>query len=63
MNELVTMVNMTLKNTNKKVKIQGKMSPSFDTVVGLRQGDALSTFNKTVCGEGYENCEHKPRRR
>ena len=54
---------MRLKNTNEKVKIQGKMSPSFDTVVGLRQGDALSTFNKSVCGEVYKNCENKPRRR
>ena len=25
------------------MKIQGKVSPSFETVVGLRQGDALST--------------------
>jgi hypothetical protein len=57
------MVNMTLKNSNKKVKIQGKMSPSLDTVVGLRQGDTLSTFNQSVCGEGYKNHENKPRRR
>jgi hypothetical protein len=53
---------VTLKYINKKVKIQGKISSSFDTVVGLRQGDALSTFNKSVCGEGYKNCENKPRR-
>ena len=52
---------MTLKN-NKKVKIQGKKSASFDMVVALSQGDALSTFNKSVCEEGYKNCENKPRR-
>jgi hypothetical protein len=29
--------------THNKVKIQGKLSPNFETVVGLRQGDSLST--------------------
>jgi len=35
---------MTLANTNSKVKIQGKVLPSFETVIGLRQGDSLSTL-------------------
>jgi hypothetical protein len=26
------------------MKIQGKVSPSFETVAGLKQGDALSTL-------------------
>jgi len=29
----------TLANTNSKVKIQGKLSLSFETMIGLRQGD------------------------
>jgi hypothetical protein len=32
---LVRMVKMTLANTNSKVKIQGKLSPSFETAIGL----------------------------
>jgi hypothetical protein len=35
---------MTLANTNRKVKIQGKLSPSFETTTGLRQGDLLATL-------------------
>jgi hypothetical protein len=35
---------MTLESTNNKVKVQGKMSPSFQTVAGLRQGDSLATL-------------------
>jgi LEA14-like dessication related protein len=42
--KLVRLVKMTLTNTKRKVKIQGKPSPSFETVVGLRQGDSLSTL-------------------
>ena len=38
------MVKKTLQDTNTNVKIQGKMSSSFETVVGLRQGDALATL-------------------
>jgi hypothetical protein len=41
---LVRLVKMTLESTNNKVKIQGKMSQSFQTVAGLRQGDSLSTL-------------------
>jgi hypothetical protein len=39
---LVRLVKMTLEKTNNREKIQGKMSPSFETVMGLRQGDALA---------------------
>jgi hypothetical protein len=42
--KLVRVVNMTLESTGNKVKVQGKMSPSFQTVAGLRQGDSLSTL-------------------
>jgi hypothetical protein len=42
---------MTLANTNNKVKIQGKLSPSFETVVGLRQGNSLSTLLFNLCME------------
>jgi hypothetical protein len=45
--KLVRLVKMTLTNTKSKVKIQGKLSPSFETVVGLRQGDSLSTYYLT----------------
>jgi hypothetical protein len=37
--KLVRLVKMTLTNTNSKVKMQGKLSPSFKTMIGLRQGD------------------------
>jgi len=37
--KLVRLARMTLTNTNSKVKIQGKLSPSFETTTGLRQGD------------------------
>jgi len=33
--KLVRLVRMTLTNTNSKVKIQGKLSPSFETTIGL----------------------------
>jgi sorting nexin-29 len=42
--KLVRLVKMTLANKNSKVKIQGKLSPSFETMIGLRQGDSLSTL-------------------
>jgi hypothetical protein len=44
LDKLVRLVKMTLESTNNKVKVQGKMSPSFQTVAGLRQGDSLSTL-------------------
>ena len=49
--KLVRLVKMTLANTNRKVKIQGKLSPSFETMIGLRQGDALSTLLFNLCIE------------
>ena len=49
--KLVRLVKMTLVNTNSKVKIQGKLSPSFETVIGLRQGDSLSTLLFNLCME------------
>ena len=49
--KLVTMAKMTLMSTNNKVKIQGKLSPSFETAVGLRQGDSLSTLLFNLCME------------
>jgi hypothetical protein len=33
--KLVILVKMTLTNTNSKVKIQGKLSPSFETTIRL----------------------------
>jgi len=41
---------MTLANTNSKVKIQGKLSPGFETI-GLRPGDSLSTLLFNLCME------------
>jgi hypothetical protein len=32
---LVRLVKMILTNTNNKVKIQGELSPSFETMIGL----------------------------
>jgi sorting nexin-29 len=49
--KLVTLVKMTLENTNSKMKIQGKLSPSFETVIGLRQGDSLSKLLFNLCTE------------
>ena len=37
--KLVRLIKMTLANTNSKVKIQGQLSPSFETMIGLRQED------------------------
>jgi sorting nexin-29 len=42
--KLVRLVKMTLESTNNKVKVQGKMSPSFQTAAGFRHGDSLSTL-------------------
>jgi uncharacterized protein YfeS len=42
--KLVRSVKMTLANTYSKLKIQGKLSPSFETTTGLRQRDSLSTL-------------------
>jgi hypothetical protein len=49
--KLVRLVKMNLANKNGKVKIQGKLSPSFETMIGLRQGDSLSTLLFNLCTE------------
>jgi hypothetical protein len=49
--KLVRLVKITLSNTNSKVKIQAKLSPSFETTVGLQKGDSLSTFLFNLCIE------------
>jgi hypothetical protein len=36
---------------NNKVKIQGKLPPTFEMVAGLRQGDSLSTLLFNLCKE------------
>jgi thymidine kinase len=53
---------MTLENTCNKVKIQGKLSPNFEMVVGLRQGDSLSTLLFNLCMEKIiKNVKTNPR--
>jgi len=47
--KLVSLVKMTLANTNCKVKIQGKLSLGFETMIGLQQGDLLSTLLFNLC--------------
>jgi hypothetical protein len=47
--QLVRLLKMTLMNTNNKVKIQGKLSPSFETIIGLLQDDSLSTLLFNLC--------------
>jgi hypothetical protein len=42
---------MTLENMHNKAKIQGKLSPNFETVVGLREDDSLSTLLFKFCME------------
>jgi sorting nexin-29 len=49
--KLVILVSMTLVNMNSEVKIQGKLSPSFETMIGLRQGDSLFTLLFNLCME------------
>jgi hypothetical protein len=49
--KLVKLVKMALESMHNKVKIQGKLSSNFETVVGLRQGDSLSTLLFNVCME------------
>jgi len=42
---------MTLVNTNSKVKIQRKLSHTFEITTGLQQGDSLSTLLFNLCME------------
>ena len=37
-------VKITLQKTTNQIQINGKLSESFETKSGLRQGDALSTL-------------------
>jgi hypothetical protein len=48
--KLVRLVKMTLTNTNSK-ELQGKLSPSFEITIGLKQGDSLSTLLFNLCME------------
>lgn len=45
-----------MEKTNNVI-IQGKMSPSFERVVGLRQDDALPTLFIYSMYGGYKECE------
>ena len=49
--KFIRLVRMTLTNTNSNVKTQGKLLPSFETMIGLRQGDSLSTLLFNLCME------------
>jgi hypothetical protein len=49
--KLVRLVKMTLANTNSKVKIQGKLLPSYETMIGLRRKDSLSALLFKLCME------------
>jgi hypothetical protein len=42
--KLINLIKMTLQRMLNKVQISGKLSDSFETTCGLRQGDALSTL-------------------
>lgn len=42
--KLARLVAMTLRNTSARVLVQGKLTESFETISGVRQGDALSTL-------------------
>jgi len=44
-------VEITLEEFNNKVKMEGKLSHSFETAVGLGQGKALSTLLFNLCME------------
>jgi hypothetical protein len=49
--KLVRFVKTTLTNKNRNLKIQGKLAPSFETMIGLRKGDSLSTLLFNQCME------------
>jgi hypothetical protein len=59
--KLNNLVKMILRRTLNKVKIIGKLTDSFETTCGLRQGDARSTvlFNITLV-KVMHNIELKP---
>jgi hypothetical protein len=41
--KLINLIKMTLRRILNKVQISGKLSDSFETTCGLREGSALST--------------------
>jgi hypothetical protein len=49
--KLITVNKITLSRTYNKVKIQNKLSGSFRTERGIRQGDLLSTLLFNICLE------------
>jgi hypothetical protein len=49
--KMLRLVSMTLANTKCKMKFQGKLSPSSETIIGLRQGDSLSNLLLNLCKE------------
>jgi hypothetical protein len=48
--KLITMTNITLRNTRCRVKVQNALSEEYEVNIGLRQGDPLSPmlFNLTL---------------
>jgi sorting nexin-29 len=58
--KLVRLVKMTIANMKSKIKIQGKLSPSFETMTGLRQGDLLSILLFNLCMEKIINVRMNP---
>jgi hypothetical protein len=51
---LFRLVKITLEQFNNKVEMEGNMSHSFETAVGLRQGHVLSTLLFNLCMETIE---------
>jgi hypothetical protein len=58
--KMLRLVKMTLANTKSKAKIQGKLSPIFKTMIGLRQGDSLSALLFNLCMEKILNVRINP---
>ena len=49
--KLVRLTEMTLRETHNQIKIRHKISESFETKSGVRQGDGLSTLIFNLCLE------------
>jgi hypothetical protein len=59
--KLVNLINIMLQNSNRKMKIQGKLTAAFGIERGWRQGDALSiTLFNIVLGKVIRNMETNP---
>jgi hypothetical protein len=58
--KLITLTKITLSKTYNKVKIQNKLSGSFRTECGIRQGDSLSTLLFNIGLEVMRNIEINP---